>query len=106
MRLPPVQCAVRRRRDDRERVGSFLVVDLAGLTAYPAQVRRRVHHRECDPAREESHCRIRAGRPRDRADPLEWTAHLMTKTWLPSTDWHDVLREARAGGERLTVTAP
>ncbi|MEU3282119.1 hypothetical protein [Streptomyces antibioticus] len=92
-------------RERYDRPGGY-GVDMVGLFAHPVPVCWQAHHQQCDRAREESHYRIAAGRLHSRADLLEWTAHLMRKTWLPGTDWHDVLREARAGGERITVITP
>ncbi len=74
------------------------------LLAFPEEVRWQANHEECDPARDGSHYRIPAFKLRTRADLLDWTAHVMEKTWLPSTDWRDLLREARKGGKRLAVT--
>lgn len=28
---------------------------------------------------------------------LNWTAHLLSKSWLPNTDWDDVIRQAIEG---------
>ncbi|WP_043242344.1 hypothetical protein [Streptomyces violaceusniger] len=84
-----------------------LSFDLAGLLENPdlEKVSWQAHHRDRDPAREASHYRIAADKLRTRADLLEWTAHPMEKAWLRSTDWRDVLREARSGGKRLAATA-
>lgn len=34
---------------------------------------------------------------RTPATLLNWTAHLLGKTWLPNTDWDDVIRRALEG---------
>ncbi|MGW2183645.1 hypothetical protein ACWCXX_37630 [Streptomyces sp. NPDC001732] len=83
-----------------------LAMDLVDLLEGPDQARWQATHVGCDPERGGSHYRVAAGKLRTRADLLDWTAHLMEKNWLPATDWHDLLREARKGGERLAVIAP
>ncbi|MFD0629738.1 hypothetical protein ACFQ2K_51235 [Streptomyces sanglieri] len=72
----------------------------------PDQARWRASHEGCDPERGGSHYLVAAEKLRTRADLLDWTAHLMEKNWLSATDWRDLLREARKGGERLAVITP
>jgi hypothetical protein len=79
-------------------------LDLHDLLDLPEPAAWQADHRECDPFHEEaSHYRIPADRLRLRADLLDWTAHLMEKTWLPHTDWQKVLRETRTGSARFAV---
>ncbi|MGW5497748.1 hypothetical protein [Streptomyces olivaceoviridis] len=78
-------------------------LDLQDLLAYPDQVPWRSHHQRCDSDRDGSHYRIPAAELRTRADLLDWTAHLMEKSWLRHTDWRDVLRENRNGGVRFAA---
>lgn len=81
-----------------------LALDLVDLLEQPEPVRWQAHHEGCDPVHGQSHYRIPAQELRTRADLLDWTAHLMEKIWLPITDWRELIREARKGGERLTTT--
>jgi hypothetical protein len=68
---------------------------VAALRDYPERVRWRPLHRKCDPAADSAEAeewRIAAGRIQTVGDVLMWTAHLLGKTWLPATEWGEVLR--------------
>ncbi|MEU3341966.1 hypothetical protein [Streptomyces sp. NPDC006668] len=68
---------------------------------YPETVRWQAHHRSCAP--EAGSYDIPASEIRSWEQLLDWTAHLMEKTWLSCTDWDDVLRGVHHGQHRLTA---
>lgn len=65
---------------------------MAELSEHPDRVPWRALHSVCDP---------RGGEPytigvEDVRTPwglVKWSAHLLEKTWLPSTNWDDVLQK-------------
>jgi hypothetical protein len=56
----------------------------------------QVHHKACDPDMDAPDYVIDVDRARTHAKLLGWTAHLMGKTWLDSTDWQELI-ERQAG---------
>lgn len=51
-------------------------------------------HGNCDPApRSSSWYFIEVERIRTTADLLWWTAHLLEKGWIQSTNWGDIIRQ-------------
>ncbi|MFC8704910.1 hypothetical protein ACFUIV_22365 [Streptomyces anulatus] len=48
---------------------------------------------------------IPAAKTRSWEQLLDWTAHLMEKSWLSHTDWDDFLRGVHRGGGRLVVAS-
>lgn len=54
----------------------------------------RVLHTECDPDPDYPCYDISVSRVTTRAQLLAWCAHLSTKSWLPYTDWLDVVGRA------------
>lgn len=99
-----VQQAARAWEEKHTEPDGSMLVGFKTLLAYPEPACWQTHHEQCDPVPGESHYRIPADKLRTRADLLDWTAHVMEKDWLRRTDWRDVLREARNGGKRLSVT--
>ncbi|MER6319275.1 hypothetical protein ABT237_36805 [Streptomyces sp. NPDC001581] len=81
---------------------SFSGDDIFG---YPGKVRWRAHHALCDPAPGEGAYDIPAAKIRSWEQLLDWTAHLMEKSWLLHTDWDDFLRGVHRGGGRLMVAS-
>ncbi|MET9513448.1 hypothetical protein ABZX62_34240 [Streptomyces flavidovirens] len=71
----------------------------------PEKVRWQVHHATCDPAPDASSYDIPATKIRSWAELLEWTAHLMEKSWLTHTDWQDILRGVHTSDRRLVTVA-
>ena len=69
---------------------------LSDWNDYPERVRWRVLHRGCDPNPKSVDYWIGVERIRTYPRVLEWTAHLMEKTWLPDTTWRHILRRAAA----------
>jgi hypothetical protein len=68
----------------------------AELMEMPDEVVWHAAHYDCGP--EDGSCyEIEAGRLTSWAELTNWTAHLMGKTWLPVTDWDDLLREVSEG---------
>lgn len=68
----------------------------AGLVPDPV-IWEALHH-SCDPDPSDDCYQIGADRIATYPALAWWTAHLMAKTWLPLTDWHQVLREAASEG--------
>ncbi|MFJ5026140.1 hypothetical protein [Streptomyces goshikiensis] len=81
---------------------SFSGADIFG---YPEKVRWQAHHALCDPAPGEGAYDIPAAKIRSWEQLLDWTAHLMEKSWLAHTDWDDFLRGVHRGGARLVVAS-
>lgn len=71
---------------------------------YPEKVRWQAHHARCDPAPDAGAYDIPVAKIRSWEQLLDWTAHLMEKSWLPHTDWDDCLRGVHQGGGRLVLT--
>lgn len=72
------------------------VVTMRDLLTYPDQVHWRVYHRDCDPDLESSDYSIDIERIRTPGQVIDWTAHLLEKEWLQTTDWDAVLRGVAA----------
>ncbi len=70
---------------------------LGELMAQPGPVPWEVHHSACDPRPDSDDYWIAVSRARSHAQLLNWTAHLMGKTWLENTTWDDVIRTAAGG---------
>ncbi len=71
---------------------SWAPINLGDLFDFPEPVRWHVWHRRCDPDVGSTDYAIDIERIRTVPQLLEWSSHLMEKTWLPSTTWKDVLR--------------
>lgn len=52
----------------------------------------QVHHRRCDPDGDSNDYWFDVARARTQAHLIDWTAHLLEKSWLPSTNWASLLR--------------
>lgn len=73
------------------RSGAALVLD------YPEPAQWQVHHAECDPDGEDHDCYwFYVGRCNTWPKLVNWTAHLMGKSWFEHTNWRELL-------ERLTA---
>jgi hypothetical protein len=83
--------------DERQRIKanggliSYCISELAGM---PDPARWRCLHRSCDPTPDSTDYWIDIERIRTYPRLLEWTAHLLEKTWLQSTSWRSILRRA------------
>ncbi|MGW1643176.1 hypothetical protein [Streptomyces lavendulae] len=73
------------------------------IFGYPEKVRWQAHHARCDPAPGGGAYDIPAAKIRSWEQLLDWTAHLMEKSWLSHTDWDDCLRGVHRGGGRLVL---
>lgn len=78
------------------RPNGWVVYNLAELDEIAGLARWSVLHRNCDPDPESEDYWYAIERVRTYADLLERTAHLLGKTWLPTTTWHSILRRAKA----------
>jgi hypothetical protein len=64
-----------------------------------------VTHSVCDPGADAAIYRFEVHQCRTWAGLVNWTAHLMEKSWLRHTDWIELLRSASEGeGGRITPT--
>src|SRR3954454_2340492 len=85
--------------DDRK--GMLYCNSGAANGTYRSRERWRVAHFDCLREGQEGIAPyiIDVERIRTPEHVVAWTAHLMTKTWLPGTDWHRKLQElAKAWG--------
>jgi hypothetical protein len=74
------------------------------LTEMPDGVLWHVWHFRCDPHPEEDGYQIGVEDLRTWTRLAWWTAHLMSKSWLPLTDWDGLLRDvADRRGRRIVV---
>ncbi|MDX3229410.1 hypothetical protein [Streptomyces sp. ME19-01-6] len=71
----------------------------------PDDVPWQAHHAACDPNPDANGYPIPAEKLRTWGALLDWTAHLMEKSWLAQTDWAQLLRNVVGGSTRL-VAAP
>ncbi|WP_284762820.1 hypothetical protein [Arthrobacter sp. efr-133-R2A-63] len=53
-------------------------------------------HTKCDPHPEKGSYRFDVAEARTTEDILDWTLHLMDKTWMEFTDWTDFIRNHMA----------
>ena len=84
------------------------VVDLSVLLAMRDEIAWRSEHYACAEARGDNgddSYEIDAGRMTTWAQLTSWTSHLMGKTWLPATDWDDLLREVSEGTSERIILA-
>jgi len=68
------------------------ILSLGEYEDFPNPVRWHVWHRRCDPDITSEDYFIDIDRIRTVAQLLEWSSHLMEKTWFANTTWKDVLR--------------
>lgn len=85
--------------EDKHRQGGFVGYSAAEwIDEMPPMPRWRIHHRACDPDPDATDYCIDVESARTHASLLDWTAHLLEKSWLRSTTWDDLIRDAAAGG--------
>jgi hypothetical protein len=85
-----------------ERTGRLMSLD-AFMDEAPGCEHWTAWHYRCDPDLDGDSFRycIEVGQVTTLAGVIGWTAHLMEKTWLSSTDWDDVLRDLANGAPGL-----
>jgi hypothetical protein len=83
------------------------VVDLHTLLEMREEIAWRAEHYACAETRGDNgddSYEIGAGRIPTWAALTHWTSHLMSKNWLPATDWAELLEEVANGeSERIRV---
>ena len=74
----------------------------ARLETHPKPAPWRVFHLDCDPVPDREVYSIDVDRIRSSWAALAWTAHLMRKPWLATTDWDVIIERVAAthGGTR------
>lgn len=95
---------VARRVDHQEwrRVHGDGAVSIAELLSLPAIALWMIHHDRCRPDESDGYD-IDVEQVRTYRGLLEWTAHLLPKTWLSDTNWASVIRGAAEGRDRRIV---
>jgi hypothetical protein len=76
--------------------GGLAVYTLGELNGMPDRARWHALHRSCDPNLDSNDYWIGVERIRTYPQVLEWSAHLLSKTWITDTTWQDILRRAAA----------
>ena len=74
-----------------EKHGDKIGHPLAEYLEWPDAVRWQAHHATCDPRPDAADYWFGVERARTHAHLLNWTAHLMEKTWLEHTDWSELI---------------
>lgn len=75
------------------------------LLALPCRIEWKAWHRHCDPDIGSNAYYIDSGSLTTWRQVANWTAHLMEKSWLPNTNWDDVLRGLASGSGILREAA-
>jgi len=71
------------------------MISASACWTYPDEPRWRVLHRACDPCPDsETMYWLAVERVRTECQLIDWTAHLLEKTWLPDTNWRELLIDA------------
>lgn len=79
-------------REHRQNNPQGKPVDIDALLSGPEPVRWLAHHADCDSDPDYSGYWFDIHRARTHAQLLNWTAHLMEKSWLEYTNWSDLIR--------------
>ena len=90
------QAAVEFKRLTYEPITGGQMISGEAWSMMPDPAHWRVSHHKCDPDPDCSAYTIEIERIRNPAALLAWTAHLMGKRWLGTTDWRDLI-ERMAG---------
>lgn len=90
------QKAFKERGADALPAGFMDAADL--LAEYPVRPRWHIIHLACDSDPEADAYAIHVERIRTPSHLLHWSAHLLEKSWIQSTDWDDILHDQAAGG--------
>lgn len=93
--------------EDKTPPGHVVLYSAQDIVNHPEPARWNVHHTACAPESIDNGYHIGTERLRTWADLTSWTAHLMAKAWLASTDWSEVLESASQGQpSRITPVHP
>lgn len=92
--------AERARSEIQERTGGLISLDDM-VDTYPGVESWQAWHRVCDPDADDGFHRyyIEVDQIATWPKVAAWTAHLLDKSWLPATDWSDLLRRLANGAE-------
>jgi hypothetical protein len=71
-------------------------VSIGQLMSFPPDALWLIHHDRCRPAESDGYD-IAVEQVRTWRDLVRWTAHLMEKSWLPSTNWAALIGGAAEG---------
>lgn len=89
-------------KEHEEEPGGAVSFGIAEILNYPERVAWKAHHGKCDTDPDAGAYTIDSERISTWADLAHWTAHLMGKSWLSSTDWEKILEGVADGaGSRL-----
>lgn len=89
-------------REWRARRSPDGVMTMDELMSMPDVAPWRIHHAACDPEPEANSYVIELHRLQNGRQLLAWTAHLIGKQWVRSTDWLQLIEGAAEGtGRRL-----
>lgn len=77
--------------DYRERNKGWRPIDVADLMSLPGEAEWRVTHTSCDPDPDSNDYWFDVARCRTWPMLLGWSAHLMQKSWITSTDFSEFL---------------
>lgn len=69
----------------------LVIIPASVYQDYPPPAHWQTHHAKCDPDPDSADYHFDVARARTHARLLHWTAHLMEKTWLSSTDWLELI---------------
>jgi hypothetical protein len=83
----------RKRREAEAEGKRFVGFRLSELDDSPPRARWRALHQGCDPDVGSTDYWIGVERCRTLPELIHWTAHLMGKNWIGSTDWDKLLYE-------------
>lgn len=75
---------------------SFRAIELSELMSLPGPAQWRAHHARCDLDPDAGVYSVASERIDTVGKLLDWTAHLMGKSWIGDTNWDDVIRSAAA----------
>ena len=81
----------RERNEQPNGPGGLVLTPATAWIDYPAPARWQAHHEACDPDPDAWDYHFDVSRARTHAQLLHWTAHLMGKRWMVSTDWLNLI---------------
>lgn len=96
---------IHKARSDRaewEKTRGAGAIDIVSMLTMGAPAPWQIQHDRCGAASVDAYD-ISVEHVRTWRALLKWTAHLMAKTWLPSTNWASVMESAAEGRDRRIV---